>query len=68
MMGQQETVASSALKRMILVLTVAAVMAALMLASVMPAFAKGPPKGPPLEHREAPCTTALSHHSLPFAC
>jgi hypothetical protein len=67
-MGQQAVVTGSALRRIILVLTVAAVMAALMLASAMPAFAKGPPKGPPLEHREAPCTTALSHHSLPFAC
>ena len=43
MMGQQQTVAGNALRRIILVIAVAAVMAAMMAASAMPAFAKGPP-------------------------
>jgi len=40
-MGQQQTVAGSALRRMILVLAVAALMAAMMAVSAMPAFAAG---------------------------
>jgi hypothetical protein len=41
-MGQQQTVGSSALRRIILVLTVAALMAAMLVASAMPAFAAKP--------------------------
>ena len=40
-MGQQQTVAGSALRRMILVLAVAAVIAAMVAATATPAFAGG---------------------------
>jgi hypothetical protein len=40
-MGQQEIVAGSALRRLVLVLAVAAVMAAMMVAMASPAFASG---------------------------
>ena len=54
-MGQQETTmraTGSALRRMILVLAVAALMAAMMVASAMPAFAAG---GAPNEKALAAC-------------
>ena len=55
------------LRRMILVLAVAAVMAAMAVATAGPAFAaKG--QGPPPEHLAGPCNHALIHHSLPFVC
>jgi hypothetical protein len=41
-MGQQQTVAGGALRRMILVLAVAALMAAMMVATAVPAFAVSP--------------------------
>jgi len=41
MMGQQQMVTGSALRRMLLVLTVALMMAATIAASAMPAFAAG---------------------------
>ena len=41
-MGQQQTVAGSALRRMIMVLAVAALMAAVMVATAVPAFAVSP--------------------------
>jgi hypothetical protein len=52
-MGHQETMATgSALRRILLVLAVAALMAAMMLASAMPAFAAG---GAPNEKARAAC-------------
>jgi len=41
-MGQQQTVAGSALRRKIMVLAVAALMAAVMVATAVPAFAVSP--------------------------
>ena len=52
-MGQQETVAGTALRRMTLVLAVAVLMAAMMAVSAMPAMAKNTgeqPPGPPKQN------------------
>ena len=46
-MGQQQTVTGNALSRMVLVLTVALMMAAMIAASAMPAFAAGASKPDP---------------------
>jgi hypothetical protein len=46
-MGQQEIVGGSALRRLVLVLAVAVLMAAMMVAMAVPAFAKADPLGHP---------------------
>jgi len=42
-MGQQQTVTGNALRRMIMLVAVVALMAAMLAVNAMPAFAKGPP-------------------------
>jgi hypothetical protein len=58
-MGQQQTVAGGALRRMILVLAVAALMAAVMVATAVPAFAVSPSA----EGQQKACFHA--NHTLP---
>ena len=63
MMGQhqQETVASGALRRVIVVLAIAAVLVSIVMVSAAPAFAKG---GPGLER----CVTLGEKGVFPHAC
>jgi hypothetical protein len=66
-MTQQEIVGgSSAVRRIILVLTVAAVMAAMMLTMASPAFAKGPKFGSCLAREQHVFETG--HGRVPPSC
>ena len=66
-MGHQEIVAGSGLRRIIVVLVVAALMAAMIVAMASPAFAKGGPSPENCE-RIAIHARATGHGALPPKC